>query len=84
VNSRLTFESSELPAALTVLAPPVCVFLMPRHFLTQVYRESCSIFIVDSIPDFLIAIRALSPNSVFLFFYDEFRELQFFFAEFDS
>jgi len=83
VNSRLTL-SPELPATLTELVPPVCAFLMSWHFLAHVYRESRSIFIVDSIPDFLIAIRTFSPDAVFLFFYNEFRELHLSSPEFDK
>ncbi len=78
LDSLSRFESTELPAVLPILAPPVCSFLMSGHFLTHMDREPRSVLIVDSVPNLLTTIRAFSPDAIFIFFYDEFRELHLF------
>ena len=48
---------------------------MPGHLLVYVNVKACRVFIVYAVPNLLIAVRALSPNTLFILFDDKLREL---------
>jgi hypothetical protein len=70
--SILVLQSPELPAALAVLHFPVGAFTVSRHLLRNVDRKTSGFLAVGTVPDFLIAVRTLSPHSLLVFLDNEF------------